>query len=141
MPNRIESFSHHSRELTAVFQETIIVAPGVECDVYVHPETKRRDLAIVRVEAGKNTPAQKVLKGRVTVEGYRSGKGRLIIIHKDGSRSEFEVGPESEGFSYSATIGETMQWQAAEDEPLEFFEICFPPYEDGRFEDLSLDKI
>jgi hypothetical protein len=31
-------------------------------------------------------------------------------------------------------IGETMQWQAAPDSDLEVYEICFPPYADGRFE-------
>lgn len=141
MSEKINYFEYHSRRLTAEYQETLDVAPGVRCDVYIHPETKRRDLAIVEVEAGRNTPAQKVLKGKVTVEGYLSGRGKLVIIHIDGSRSEFEVSPEDQGFSYSVAVGEVMQWQAAKDESLEFFEVCFPPYKDGRFEDLSLEKV
>jgi hypothetical protein len=33
-------------------------------------------------------------------------------------------------------VGETMQWVAAES-GLTFYEICEPPYIDGRFENLS----
>lgn len=34
-----------------------------------------------------------------------------------------------------------MQWQADSEEPLEIFEICYPPFEEGRFENVSPDKI
>ena len=141
-PTRIETFQHKSRrELTAEYQDTLVVIPdAVTCDVYTHPETKRRDLGIVRVEPGCNTPAQKVLKGRVTIEGYFSGSGRLIIIHEDGSRDEFEVDEDSEGFSQGVYPGEIMQWQAGP-QGLQFFEVCFPPWDDQRFKDLSNDPL
>ena len=58
-----------------------------------------------------------------------------IYIPKE-MESVFEVSPEHEGFSHPVEIGEIMQWQADENESLVVFEICFPPYQDGRFENL-----
>ncbi len=29
-----------------------------------------------------------------------------------------------------------MQWQADPNSPLEAYEICYPPYQDGRYENL-----
>ena len=34
-------------------------------------------------------------------------------------------------------IGEIMQWQADKDSPLVAYEICIPPYEDGRYENIE----
>lgn len=136
MPEKIESFQHNSRPLKAEYQETTEVTQGVFCDVYTHPETQRRDLAIVSVEPGYSTPIQRIAKGKYTIEGYVSGNGVLTIQHTDGSKSEFPVDASKEGFSHTVEVGELMQWKADSDasEPLVFFEICFPPYEDGRFE-------
>ncbi|HOI97155.1 MAG TPA: hypothetical protein PLA19_01470 [Candidatus Pacearchaeota archaeon] len=33
-------------------------------------------------------------------------------------------------------IGETMQWQADDDSDLEVYDVCYPPYETGRFQNL-----
>lgn len=73
--------------------------------------------------------------GNQTIEGYRSGAGKLIILHENGEKSVFEVDAESEGSTFEVKVGEIMQWQASSD--LELFEVCFPPYADGRFEDLG----
>ncbi|MPN45176.1 hypothetical protein SDC9_192743 [bioreactor metagenome] len=76
-----------------------------------------------------------MLGGEETIEGYISGKGRLIVIKADGEKLQFEVEEGSEGFSQLIEIGDIMQWQAQEN--LVVFEICFPPYQDGRFENLD----
>ncbi len=33
-------------------------------------------------------------------------------------------------------IGQIMQWEASKDLDLVFSEVCYPPYKDGRFENL-----
>jgi hypothetical protein len=132
--NKLESFSYKGLVLQTHFIESSEVFPGVTCDVYIHPETKIQDLGIITIEAGKKTMPQKVLNGTETIEGYISGKGRLIITQLDGEKLIFEVGPDSEGFSQIVEVGEIMQWQA--DEDLVVFEICYPPYQGGRYENL-----
>jgi hypothetical protein len=34
-------------------------------------------------------------------------------------------------------IGELMQWTADEKTGLMVYEICFPPYQDGRYEEIK----
>jgi hypothetical protein len=35
------------------------------------------------------------------------------------------------------SIGDIIQWRADDNSDLEVYEICFPPYEPGRFKNLS----
>lgn len=133
---RLETFSHNSETLRVIFQQSVEVTPEVTCDVYIHPETNERDLGIITIQPGKRTPLQRVFGGDETIEGYISGNGVLTIIHADGSVSEFPVGSGSEGFSQVVEVGEIMQWRASDNGELVVFEICFPPYADGRFENL-----
>ncbi len=137
--NPIDHFTFRGETLATIFVETISVAPGVTCDVYTHPETGKRDLGIINIEPGHKTPRQRVLEGTSTIEGYISGRGRLVIEEENGERYEFPVNPTSEGFAHEIKVGQIMQWLADpdSDEPLVAFEICFPPYEDGRFENLK----
>ncbi len=136
---KLETFTHGDKALRTEFIETTNVAPGVVCDVYYHPETQERDLGIIYIEAGKKTPLQKVLSGDETIEGYISGKGKLLILKPSGEKLEFEVGPDNEGFSHTIEVGDIMQWQAIEN--LVVFEICFPPYWEGRFKNLDENEV
>ena len=135
--NRLESFTYNQETLLTEFIESSEVFPGVVCDVYFHPETQKRDLGVIYIEAGKKTKPQKVLNGEETIEGHISGTGRLLILKPSGEQFVFEVGPENEGFSHTIEVGDIMQWQAEKD--LVVFEICYPPYQDGRFENLDSD--
>jgi hypothetical protein len=135
--NKIESFTYENETLTVKFIESSEVFPGVVCDVYFHPETKERDLGVIYIEAGKKTKPQRVLSGDQTIEGYISGTGRLCIQKPSGKKIIFEVNQNSEGFAQVVEVGDIMQWQA--DDNLVVFEICFPPYQDGRFENLEDD--
>lgn len=119
--------------MAVAFVETMKVAEGVECDVYEFVGDKSKDLGIIRVKAGHRTPLQKVLKGERTVEGYISGKGSLTIA-SGGAKKVYVA---EKGLEVEVKIGETMQWQAAPDSDLEVYEICFPPYEAGRFVNLD----
>ncbi|MDQ5951293.1 MAG: hypothetical protein QG639_570 [Patescibacteria group bacterium] len=132
----LEQFSFQEQTLRSEYLEAMDVKPGVRCDVYIHPDTKERDLGIITIEPGAKTPLQRVLKGDLTIEGYLKGEGTLTLTHTDGTQSIFEVDSSANGFCFSVEVGETMQWQASEGSELRVFEVCFPPYEDGRFENL-----
>lgn len=134
---RLESFSFRGETLATQLIETTEVFPGVVCDAYLHPETKERDLGVIYIEADRRTKPQRVLQGDQTIEGYISGKGELIIKKSSGERLVFEVGPGSEGFAQNVEVGDIMQWRAAEQEGLVVFEVCYPPYKAGRYEDLT----
>jgi len=113
------------------YVETVQVREGVEADSYLFSGNSAKDLAVVRVAAGYETPLQRIVKGEKTIEGYMSGKGKLTIVHENGSRSTI-VYPESNKIETSVAINDTMQWSA--DTDLVFYEICWPPYKDARLE-------
>ena len=110
-------------------QETCEVTHGVVCDVYAFENDDTKDLGIVTMQAGAKTPLQKVRGGDKTIEGYISGEGVLTVDDK------VYVFPGSEQTEIEVQIGETMQWEAKTE--LVFSEVCFPPYQDGRYENLT----
>lgn len=110
------------------FVEQMQVRDGVICDVYVFNDDDTCDLGIITIDSGAKTPKQKVLQGKRTVEGYLNGQG--FFIHNE---SKYQVETETK---FTLTIGDTMQWQAG-DTSLQCYEICYPPYTDGRFENLE----
>lgn len=116
------------------FIETQQVKEGVEADIYTFDNDSSKDLAMVRVMAGKITPLQRILKGEKTIEGFLEGTGTLTITDSMGKQSVHRF-PEQVETEVTLTINNTMQWHA--DSDLTFYEICWPPYEDGRFQNLS----
>ena len=40
-------------------------------------------------------------------------------------------------FQIDVMIGEVMQWRTTGNVDLIFYEICFPPYADGRYQNLN----
>ena len=68
------------------------------------------------------------------LKGYINGKGTLVVINKKGETITYSF-PNKNCSSVTLHIGDTMQWFAEDD--LVIFEICYPPYEDGRFENLN----
>jgi hypothetical protein len=115
------------------FVETLTVKEGVVCEVYSFDKSSEKDLGIVAVAKNTRTPLQKILKGTKTIEGYVRGEGKLTVVRSSGETVEhvFPGGPEE----IELHIGDTMRWSAA-DSRLIFYEICYPPYEDGRYENL-----
>ena len=135
---KMGNFSLDDEEQEVSFVETMHVADGVDCEVYTFIENEGRDLGIIKIESGKKTPLQKVLKGEKTIEGYLSGKGKLTITKPDGSQEVFVAnGLNEEQIAVTVNVGETMQWEADVDSDLTAYEICIPPYEDGRFENIE----
>ncbi len=115
------------------FIETSLIKKGVTCDIYEFENDTTKDVGIVKVLKGCETPLQKVLSGDRTFERFSKGIGTLTVISTDGQEHIYSFpGKQQE---VQVKIGETMQWKATED--LEFLEICHPPYQEGRFQNIS----
>jgi mannose-6-phosphate isomerase-like protein (cupin superfamily) len=116
------------------FREDEQVAEGVVCKCYDFTNDNSRDLGIITMQKGSRTPRQIVRKGDTTIEAVVSGKGLLIVKRPDNSTICY---PASEGFSMNVQVGEEMQWCNTGDEELVVYEICVPPYSEGRFENIG----
>ena len=114
------------------------VTDGVDCDIYAFFGDTSKDLGIIRISLGKKTPLQKVLKGDRTIEGYISGQGKLTITKFDATKQVHVADNKSkEPIVVTVGVGELMQWEADNNSDLVAYEICFPPYEDGRYENIG----
>jgi hypothetical protein len=139
---KISSFKFEGQMQQLNFVETTKVKEGVECGVYAFVGDDSKDLGIVKIQPDAWTPPQEVLQGDRTIEGYISGKGKLVLVHKGGNREEYIVGESpTEKLSVDIKIGDIMQWQADKDSNLVVSEICLPPYADGRYRNLPDEKI
>lgn len=135
---RLQTFAIDGVDRPVSFKERTEVADGVVCDVYSFIDDNRRDLGIINIDTGKKTPLQRVLKGDRTIEGYISGKGKLIITKHNGQVLEYVFDGKTElSKTVPVSVGETMQWEADKKSKLRVSEICYPPYEEGRFENLT----
>lgn len=134
----MKNFTFEGKSQSVSFVETMQVADGVDCDVYSFDNDKSKDLGIIKIKPGCKTPLQKVLKGDFTIEGYVSGKGKLTITRTNGERKVYQVSNSIEKpFTVWVQIGEMMQWEADSDSDLTAYEVCCPPYEDGRYENID----
>lgn len=133
--NPLKTFTFEGKEQPISFVETLHIKDGVDCDVYSYDGDMTKDLGIIRISPGCKTPLQKVLKGDRTIEGYISGKGKLTVTKPDGKQEVYLADGTFEN-PVDIKIGELMQWEADLDSNLVAFEICLPPYEDGRYKNL-----
>jgi hypothetical protein len=136
-PNQLQFFSFEGKDQPVTYVETMHVVDGVDCDVYSFIGDTSKDLGLVKIRPGSKTPLQRVVKGDRTVEGYVSGKGKLTITKTDGKQEVYVADGESPKPVVTVGIGELMQWEADEKVGLVAYEICFPPYKEGRYEDLK----
>lgn len=131
---KITNFGHE--ETPVSFVESMTVKEGVECDVYSFDGDSSKDLAVVSVREGAKTPLQRVLSGVTTTEGFLSGKGTLTVELLDGTVETFKFDEQNQGEAVQIEVGQIMQWTADPGSDLVFYEVCEPPYEDGRYENL-----
>lgn len=137
-PQKLTSFNYAGQDRKITFVETIRVKEGVDCNVYAFADDDSQDLAIVKVARGHKTPLQKVLYGDKTVEGFLTGKGELSVRSIKGDTKVYKFEDDAVGDrEILVQIGEIMQWTASNDVDLLFYEICEPPYKDGRYENLE----
>ncbi len=134
-PLRLDYFALGDRERPVRFIETLAIKDGVECDVYELDGDDTQDLAIVRVAKGSSTPRQRVLQGDLTIEGHVSGEGELVIARANGNKEVYPFRDDLRTRPVQVDIGDTMRWTAIGD--LVFYEICQPPYAEGRYQDLD----
>lgn len=134
----LDTFKLDGIDRAVSFKERNDIIDGVVCDVYSFVGDDRKDLGIINIKAGKKTPLQKVLSGDRTIEGYLSGKGKLTIVKKNGGAIVYEFDGKTELTKIiPVSVGEIMQWEADENSELIVSEIRYPPYEDGRFENIK----
>ena len=128
----LKYFIYKSEKLSVTFLETMQVKKGVKCDVYEFTDDSEKDLGIIRISAWQKTPRQKVLKWDSTIEGFISGKWKLVIENSSKNKKEHLVWDWKE-FSLKIQKWEIIQIIADKNSDLVMYEICYPPYEDGRF--------
>ena len=116
------------------FVETQAVNDGVTCDVYSFIGDDTKDLGIIRIKQGSQTPKQLILKGDKTIEGFLVGEVDLTFSRETQDRTVYAYSDDGYGVETVLGVGDTMQWYASEDSVL--YEICYPPYEEGRFNEL-----
>ena len=133
---RLKSFKLDGQSFNVLYVRTDQVTAEVECDIYALVGDDGRDLGVVRVRAGHRTPLQRVVGGEKTIERYIAGTGTLTVVGVDQRVTEHRF-PSDQPQDVIVAIGETMQWTADKNSDLTFYEICEPPYQDGRFIDLA----
>jgi hypothetical protein len=131
--DKLTVFKHDNKRLNVKYIETQNVKDGVICDVYDFVQDSTCDLGLVSVKAGSKTPMQKMLSGYKTIERFMAGEGLLYLKKLDGEEITY-VFPRDQP-EVEVNVGDIMQWTAISD--LSFYEICYPKYENGRFQDLD----
>jgi hypothetical protein len=138
----MQTFSFEGEVLQTQFIESSKVVPGVTCDVYSFVGDETKDLGLVTMEPGSKTPVQRVLDGDRTIEGLLSGLASLLVRKSDGTLIEYSrANNEDEPFVAEVEIGDLMQWHAGLFTFVQFYEVCIPPYADGRYENLEAADI
>jgi hypothetical protein len=134
--NKLTSIKFDGGDHEISFIETMKVKDGVWCDTYSFVGDDTKDLAIVRVDKGYKTPRQRILQGNRTIEGLLEGKGTFTVQLENDTTNTYELDATSPNKEVEVKVGQIMQWTAPPDTDLVFYEICEPPYQDGRFENL-----
>ncbi len=131
--NKLSTFSFEGKDSLVNFLETVVVRDGVECDVYEFTNDDSKDLGIIRISKGFQTPRQLVVEGDRTVEGFISGDAELYVTSGGEINRYNFTEPRKEYVDVAK--GDIMKWIANEDSIV--YEICIPSYEDGRFRNLD----
>ena len=141
MRETLSSFTVEGQQSSIVFITSVNVTTGVRCDVYEILGDPTKDVGKIYIDPNCRTPLQKVLNGDRTIEGHISGQGSLTIIKPDGEKDVYSVAEQGCGFSQEVKVGELMQWRADLDSELVVCEICYPPYQDGRYENIPENRV
>jgi len=120
------NFAFQWENLVVKFIKTSQVIEWVECDVYEFIGDESKDLWIIRIQAWFATPKQRILKWEKTYEWWMSGRWKFLV-------NDVEYNIEEENV-FTVWVGDIVQWVA--DTDMVCYEVCYPPYEDGRFENL-----
>lgn len=144
--NKIDIFKINDNEISVKFVETQEIKDGVLCHVYKFLESETfRDLALIQIKSGHKTPVQIVQEGDITIEGFIKGEGSLVIL-RNGEMSRREIYATTDDSQIISNgielrIGDIVQWQANLGSDLVAYEICYPPFQEGRFKNLDIEDI
>lgn len=144
--DKIDNFKINDSAIPVEFVETQEVCQGVLCHVYKFLEAETsRDLAVIQIKSGHKTPVQIVQDGDITIEGFVEGNGSLIIL-RNGEISKIEIYTtikykELMSKGIELKVGDIVQWQANLESDLVAYEICYPPFQEGRFRNLEIEDI
>lgn len=122
------------RGLPVQFIETQNVRSDVACDVYSFGDDDSKDLGIIRIAKGASTPKQEIMKGDKTIKGFLQGHADFTFSRLGSADTVYDYTDDSYGNDVFLGVGDVMQWRAIEDTVC--YEICYPPFADGRFKEL-----
>jgi hypothetical protein len=132
---RIRRFTFEGVTQAVKLTGTEDLPPDVSVDLYTFVGDDTKDLAIFTTRM--RTPLQRVLKGTRTVEGHISGEAKLTITKPDESQKVYEFGKASNQPPVNVEVGDLMRWEVLNNSTLVAWEVCFPPYKDGRYQDVE----
>ena len=132
---KLSKFTLDNEVLDLKYESTNEVKTGVMCDVYSVRERTDVDFAFVKMESGCSTPLQLVLGGEKTVEIHLSGAGQFFFQENEQAEPEVFRLEDGKPFQLTIPIGSKVRWTAETE--LTFVEVCYPPYEDGRYRNLE----
>lgn len=117
------------------FISSSLVTNWVHCDVYEFSDCQEKDLWIIHIKDWYSTPLQEVLEWEKTIEGKISWAGSFFLV-RDGKEQIFEIS-DNEPFEIEIYVWDILQIRANQWTDLQFYEICYPKYQDWRFKNLS----
>lgn len=127
----IKTFDYLGKSLPVESQGSETVVDGVVCEVFRFTGMTACDLAIVTMEPFAKTPIQVVRDGLVTFEEAITGdEGTRLRVLRGGKYEVVQCGPDIPRTPILPS--DVMQWTAGVKGAI-FSEICWPPFEEGRF--------
>ena len=131
----MRTFDYLGKTFPVESQGCETVVDGVVCEVFKFTGLTACDLAIVTMEPLAKTPIQVVRNGVVTLEQIIDGEGDTNLrVLRAGKYEVVQSGPHIP--STPILPSDVMQWTAGA-KGAKFSEICWPPFEEGRFETLD----
>lgn len=130
----LEFFKFEGEQLSVRFRQVgESPAPGVTVHEYDFVGDDSRDLALIEITPGCETPVHRVNKGIKTLEIYVSGEGSITIARPNGNIKDMPWHPQWGKKVIEVRIGDLMQIHAAKKTALLFAEICWPKWDPTRF--------
>lgn len=134
--SKLNSFKLDDELLELKYESTNEVKLGVICDVYSVIGRTDLDFALVEMKSGSSTPLQLVKGGERTIEIHVSGVGQFFFQENEKAEPKLFDLEDGKPFKLTIPIGSKVRWIAETD--LTFAEVCYPPYEDGRYINLEI---
>jgi len=138
MTEILQSFKHNGTVHPVKHSSFNKIAPGMVCDGYDFTYGDgSRDLGIVSLEAGHQTPLQKVVGGDRTIAALMDGQATLVVTDEEGVATTYDFSDPEGQSDVTITPGQMMQWTNIGKTVAKISEIYIPPFVPGRFETVT----